>query len=357
MKHVDILRQGTEPWNEWRRQHPNIRPDLRSVDLQRRDLSDVNLSAADLESSDFTYTFLTNADLSDANLAHARLIETNLVRADLRRANLIEAMIHGANLRDAKLGNAVLTRAYLGGASLVATDMTHADLVGADLTYARLIETTLVDADITDSRVYGISAWNLHVDSLKQKNLRISRDNEPIITVDDLEVAQFIYLLINHEKLRNVIDSITKRGVLILGRFGGGGLDVLRSIAAKLRDLEYLPIIFDFDRPAGRDYTETVKTVVGLSRFVIVDLSGPSVPQELYATVPHFKIPFVPIIEKGTKVFSMFSDLLGYDWVLKPVVEFANVEELIDLLPTRIVAPAEERHKERQRILQMIFAS
>jgi len=68
-------------------------------------------------------------------------------------------------------------------------------------------------------------------------------------------------------------------------------------------------MIFDFDRPENRDYTETVKTLIGLSSFVIVDLSGPSVPQELYATVPHFDIPFIPIIQRGRNACSMFHDL------------------------------------------------
>jgi hypothetical protein len=132
----------------------------------------------------------------------------------------------------------------------------------------------------------------------KQLNLVITQENEPIVTVDDIEVAQFIYLLIRHEKLRKVINSVAEKGVLILGRFGGGGIEVLRAVADKLRKMKYLPIIFDFDRPRNRNYTETIKTLTGLSRFVVVDLSGPSVPQELYATVPHFKIPFVPILEK-----------------------------------------------------------
>src|ERR1700730_16004916 len=67
--------------------------------------------------------------------------------------------------------------------------------------------------------------------------------NEPIITVDDLEVAQFIYLLLNHQKLRNVLNAVTERGVLLLGRFGGGGLEVLQAVAVKLREAQYLPII------------------------------------------------------------------------------------------------------------------
>ena len=145
-----------------------------------------------------------------------------------------------------------------------------------------------------------------------------------------------------------------ERGVLLLGRFGGGGLELLQAIAAKLREMKYLPIIFDFDRPENRDFTETIMTLAGLSRFVIVDLSGPSVPNELRATIPHFKIPFVPIIEEGRKIFSMFPDLLGYPWVLTPV-EFTNKEQLIELLPTRVIEPAEEKFKERQILLDQLF--
>ena len=48
----------------------------------------------------------------------------------------------------------------------------------------------------------------------------------------------------------------------------------------------YLPMLFDFKPSKSRDFTETVKTMVGLARFVIADLSGPSVLKELEATVP-----------------------------------------------------------------------
>ena len=37
--------------------------------------------------------------------------------------------------------------------------------------------------------------------------------------MDDLEIAQFIYLLLNNQKIRHVIDTITSKIVLILGRF------------------------------------------------------------------------------------------------------------------------------------------
>jgi hypothetical protein len=185
-------------------------------------------------------------------------------------------------------------------------------------------------------------------------NLIITRHNEPAITVDNLELAQFIYLLLKYEKLRDVLNTVTQRGVLLLGRFGDGGLELLQAIADKLREFKYLPIIFDFDRPENRDYTETVKTLVGLSRFVIIELSGPSVPQELYATVPHFSIPFVPILRKGSRQYVMFTDLLKYPWVLSPV-EFEDTENLLELMPAKIIEPAEDKAKARQEQLSNLF--
>lgn len=168
-------------------------------------------------------------------------------------------------------------------------------------------------------------------------------------------MAQFIYLLLNHKKIREVIRSVTERGVLILGRFGDGGIEVLQSIAAKLRDLKYLPIIFDFDRPKDKNFTDTIKTLAGLSRFVVADLSGPSVGHELATLVPFFKIPFVLIIEEGKKPYSMYKDLLENDHVLSPIIEFQNKEHLLELIPSRVIDPAEKMCEERQNKLAQIF--
>jgi len=147
--------------------------------------------------------------------------------------------------------------------------------------------------------------------------------------------------------MRDVINSLTARCVLILGRFNDGGIEVLQSVAAKLREMNYSPLIFDFDKPFDRDYTETIMILVGLSKFVVVDLSGPSVPQEIYAVVPHFDIPFIPIIEEGRKKYSLFQDIQKrYDWVLDPV-EFRTKKDLAELIPSRVIKPAEEWHKEK----------
>ena len=118
-----------------------------------------------------------------------------------------------------------------------------------------------------------------------------------------------------------MIDSITSKGVLILGRFTPERKLVLDFIAQELRKYNLLPIIFDFERSGSRDFTETIKTLAGLSMFVIADITKPrSSPLELQATVPDYQIPFIPIIQKGEKPFDMFRNLTGkYFWVFPPL--------------------------------------
>ena len=76
--------------------------------------------------------------------------------------------------------------------------------------------------------------------------------SEPTITVDNLEVAQFIYLLLNNPKIREVIDTIAKKAVLILGRFTPERKAVFDALREALRTRGYLPILFDFEKPSSR---------------------------------------------------------------------------------------------------------
>jgi hypothetical protein len=186
-------------------------------------------------------------------LTGADLGGTNLRRARLDRANLTEANLSGANLSGANLTEARLDRAHLQGAILVNTDLTGADLTGC--------------------RIHGVSAWRLKLEMTKQQNLVVTPMDEPTVMVDNIEVAQFVYLLLHNKKIRDVIDTIGKKGVLLLGRFTEGRMVVLERLREKLRDLGYVPMVFNFDKPETKDFTETVRVMCGLSHFVIVDIS------------------------------------------------------------------------------------
>ena len=101
----------------------------------------------------------------------------------------------------------------------------------------------------------------------------ITRPYEQVITVDNLDMAQFIYLLLHNEKIREVIDTITSKAVLILGRFTPARKIVLDAMQEELRRRNYLPILFDFEKPASRDLTETISTLAHMARFIIDDLT------------------------------------------------------------------------------------
>ena len=307
---VELLHRGSDVWNEWRRQHLEANIDLSGAHLSKADLGFADLRRADL----------ILATLRDANLTRADLRDANLYRANLRDANLRDANLSRANLRDANLSRATLDK------------------------------TNLTDATLTHCAIYGISVWNVQLNGAKQENLVITDDGEPAITVDNLEVAQFIYLLLNNTKIRDVIDTIAKKAVLILGRFTPERKAVLDAIKDTLRTNDYLPILFDFEKPSSRNFTETVRTLAHLSRFIIADLTDPSsVPHELATIVPTLVIPIVPLFhprDRASREYALFRDLsIGRAWVL-PIHHYTTPEDLLATFQTHIIQPAEKKAQE-----------
>ena len=67
--------------------------------------------------------------------------------------------------------------------------------------------------------------------------------------MDNLKVAQFIYLMLNNRELRDIIDTITSKIVLIIGRFTPERKVALDAVREELRKYNYLPVMFDFDQP------------------------------------------------------------------------------------------------------------
>jgi hypothetical protein len=61
-------------------------------------------------------------------------------------------------------------------------------------------------------------------------------EEKPPVTVDDLKVARFVYLLLSNENLRDVIDTITSKVVLILGRYSEDRKPILDAISDELRE-------------------------------------------------------------------------------------------------------------------------
>ena len=90
--HIAKLRQGVAQWNQWRKEHPDVKPDFSGADLPKLGIKD--LSGANLKGADLQCAILRDADLSGATLNEC----TNLTRA-----NLANAAIAGTTLLDATL--------------------------------------------------------------------------------------------------------------------------------------------------------------------------------------------------------------------------------------------------------------
>jgi len=338
-----ILKQGVKIWNKWRVDNLDVDIDLIEADLMGANLSEANLSGASLMEANLPGADLHGADLSEAKLYGAYLSEANLSGANLRQADLREASLRFANLSNADLRGVRLHYAVLAG-----TDLRGADLTGANLEGANLVRTKIDKAKVSGSSIYAINVWDLEGEFEEQRDFIITPQDAPIITVDNIKVAQFIYLILNNEEIRDVINTLTSKSVLILGRFSlperKAILDALRN---KLREYDLLPIVFDFDRPVDKDFTETIKTLAGLSYFVIADVTNPkSSPLELQAAVPDYQIPFVPIIQEGENPFAMMVDLQKkYNWVLNTIT-YDSIDTLMKVLKPLIIDPAMKKRQE-----------
>jgi uncharacterized protein YjbI with pentapeptide repeats len=405
------LGKGWKAWNKWREDHPGRNPDFRCDTFEKFDFRRMNLKGVDFERAELTGALfgvdlrgsetkredlhgpvskqsfidklldakygtpavLEHADLSDANLPGANLGAVNLdeailwradltgamlFRASLRRAELREAFLTDADfresvlteadLRDARLSGAKLCGADLKGANLSGANLEGADLSGADLEYAVVVGANLTGACLTGCRVYGLSAWGLKLDgNTKQQDLVITSRGDADVTADDIEVAQFLYLMLHNEKLKRVIDTITTKVVLILGCFSvPERKSILDSLREELRKpgRGYVPVVFDFEKPRSQTSINTVVLLARMARFVIADVSdAKSVLQELQAIVPESpKLPVQPIIFSAQEEPGMFDSFEAYHWFLK-AHRYDGLAQLIAQLDERVIAPAEAK--------------
>lgn len=245
-----------------------------------------------------------------------------------------------------------LSDADLRGANLSGAYLTRADLTGANLVGASLIDTNLANANLTGCHIFGISAWNVNLEGAVQEDLIFTENGEPEteITVDNLEVAQFLYLLQNNSKLHNVIDTITSKVVLILGRFTPERKPVLDALKDELCKHNYLPVVFDFKPSAKRDLTETISLLARMSRFVIADLTdAKSIPQELENIIPHLpSVPVQPILQRDATEYAMFEHYERYPWVL-PIYRYQDIPSLLSSFKEHILKSVEQKEHEKDK--------
>jgi len=318
--HLRILRRGREAWNSWRRRRPEVQPMLAAHDFTVRD-SHRSLDGYDFSYTNFTEAILTGLSLRRANFHQAILAKANLGRARLQRANFCRTDLYQTNLEGAWL-------------------------TGANLQGVQFAKTNLTRARLRRCTVYGLSAWDLDLDGADQRGLVIHYEHaaggrvvERTVNVNGVDLAAFMYLTLSNKNIARIIEGATQQWVLLLGRFSRDK-HVLRALEEALKSRGFIPVIFDFERAPQRDLVETIMLLAGLSRFVVVNITDPqSTPLELQAIAPHFAVPVVPIVKRGTPTFGMFPGLLKFRWVRAPI-KYDTADQLIARLDSTVIVPA-----------------
>ncbi|MBN2264539.1 MAG: pentapeptide repeat-containing protein [Candidatus Aminicenantes bacterium] len=405
--HIEIVKDRVDGWNEWRRRNTKIIPDLAGADL-----SEINLTGANLARADLTGTCLAGANLAGANFSRAKLFRADLSQADLSRATLVKANLSqadlaGANLNGADLSGAFLVRANLSGAGLIGaclkgaslgqaslfraklaksvlsqasffkadlsqadlseadleganlqeavleqTDLRGANIANANLCFATLLKTNLEGAVLDNCAVHGTSLWDVNASAARQRDLDIMPAQEPVLSVDSLQTAQLVGMLLHHKHARYEVFSITLNTVLVIGRFPEERRPVLEAVKEALRAGDYSPLILDFHVPGSGDTNEIVKTLGRMSRFIVADLTGDRRVGETLDAVVHFlpSIPIQPIGEAGGEQPLVESHYQRYRWVL-PLWRFRGPDDLTARFGPEVVAPAERKASEiRQKM-------
>ncbi|MDT4896661.1 MAG: hypothetical protein QOH25_1738 [Acidobacteriota bacterium] len=332
-KHLEALNLGVKSWNAWRKAHSRaprkITPDLSGAQLNGMNLRGYDFSHANLWEVQFRQTDLRRADLSFAQMSNADLSSANLSRCQVRHTILSGANLTGATLRHADLRGTSFRRACLNRADLRSAILRHASLVDADVE----------GANLNGAEVYGAGIWGLKGEPAHQSGLIIHASfDSPPITVDDLDTAQFLFVLLDNPKIAEVIDATSSRTVLILGRFTPARKRVLEAIKTRLLERNFVPVLFDFAKPRARDLTETVSSLANMSCFIIADLTdAKSIPQELSYIVPYLpSVPIIPLIGKDERPYAMFEHFTRYSWV-HPAVKYNNLKHLLSIFDDQVL--------------------
>lgn len=147
-QHLEMLKHKPETWNQWRRENPNLIPDLSGanlgwinlqglrIDFSRANLRNADFSAAKLEIADFSH-----ADLQDANFQFSELDGADFENANLTRVNFFEARLNSANFM-----NADLTSANLNGANIFRACLTGARLPRSAVNFEIANSTTQIQS-------------------------------------------------------------------------------------------------------------------------------------------------------------------------------------------------------------------
>lgn len=345
----DLMSKGEVSWNRWINELTRNRPTIEAysyervgkstikhisfkiaefptLELESISLSNYNFSRLKICNSKFSRIIFENCIFFKTQLDYSQFVNCKFINCNFTNCSLL-----GSNLNFSIFIKCNFSNGNLSKSENYKTYFEKCTFVSVNLMWSRLIETKFQNSTLFNVKIYGASIWEPIVIDSTIKDLIITKKKQSEIKVDDLEIAQFLYMFISNEKIRNIITSLTSKVVLILGRFTNERLEILEGIKKRLTELGFIPVLFTFSPSPNRDITETIQLIANISKLVIADITDPkSIPQELSHIIPnHPSLPVQPIMVKGTMEYGMYEHWKRYSWV-KDVFEYRNINHLIN---------------------------
>jgi uncharacterized protein YjbI with pentapeptide repeats len=209
-EHLKILSRGIGIWNEWRKAHPEIKPDLHAAELDGRSLSGANFTSVDLRHASLTGAQLISSHLRDATLNNSHLRGANLSSAQLKGADFRGSDAQLINLRNAELQSVNFTNTRLSGAALNNANLFKTIFVGVNLSEVEGLKSVQHHgpSELSISTMYlsrgmlpkvflrgcGLSDWQIEAARLDQPDIRNEELTDILYKIHDLRAHQAIQI-------------------------------------------------------------------------------------------------------------------------------------------------------------------
>jgi len=125
-EHVESLRQGAEVWNRWRRENPDVIPELDHTNLDGIELVGVNLKGADFRGTNLSKTNLLGSNFFSANFSKAVFVDANIIGSNLSTVNFNATQLWRAKVISSDLNGTILKKALVGRTVFSDVDLSNA---------------------------------------------------------------------------------------------------------------------------------------------------------------------------------------------------------------------------------------
>ncbi|HKB13115.1 MAG TPA: pentapeptide repeat-containing protein [Vicinamibacterales bacterium] len=309
---------------------------------------EASFCGADFRGASFEFADLVDSYCIGSDFREALFVHGTLSEVDFSRSNLRHAQFHSCTALDADFSGADLRGAEISFSNVSASSFTAAKLQGASLAGTQIVDCSFDGANLTGARVFGVTPWNVDLAGATQRDLVITPAGAARVTVDDLELAQFVHLMLDNRNLRRMIDTMTARAALVVGAFGTVRADRLAVLQQAIRARGCVPLTIDVTRQVGPDLVSQTTLLARLARFVVADFTAaPQIVQLLEAFVPEVAAPVLTLDSSAARKRVTYADGWKYAWYLG-TTPYRDTKQLARLVNGKWLDAAGRRHAELQ---------